>query len=119
MASELDFTHQHRLVTYGTLAPGRINHGQLSNLKGRWLPGTVKGRLVDSGWGAAHGCPGIILDVNGEEIEVHIFESEDLPDHWERLDDFEGEGYCRSIVQVLTQNGHVWGSIYELSNPCL
>jgi hypothetical protein len=44
-----------RLATYGTLAPGRPNHGQLSNLPGRWLVGRVHGSLVDAGWGAKVG----------------------------------------------------------------
>lgn len=32
-----------RLATYGTLAPGRQNHSQLSNLPGRGLVGPVHG----------------------------------------------------------------------------
>ncbi|MGI9367185.1 MAG: gamma-glutamylcyclotransferase family protein [Rhizobiaceae bacterium] len=109
-------SHEHRLVTYGTLAPGRVNHHQLADLKGTWQKGTVVGRLLDKGWGAVHGCRGIILDPSGEKVEVHIFESVDLPSHWSRLDEFEGEGYKRSIVEVLTQNGQVSGSIYELTD---
>ena len=36
--------------------PARINQpplDQLAGLKGRWQKGTVRGRLVDAGWGAA------------------------------------------------------------------
>jgi hypothetical protein len=40
-----------RLATYGSLAPGRPNEGQLSDLTGRWLAGHVRGKLVEAGWG--------------------------------------------------------------------
>ena len=46
------------LAVYGSLAPGRPNAHQLAALDGRWLPGTVRGRLVDSGWGVALGYLG-------------------------------------------------------------
>jgi gamma-glutamylcyclotransferase (GGCT)/AIG2-like uncharacterized protein YtfP len=68
-----------RLATYGTLAPGRANHHQLADLKGRWLTGSVRGRLVDEGWGAAQGFPAIILDAKADLVAVHVFESADLP----------------------------------------
>ena len=45
----------HHLATYGTLAPGRSNYHQLSDLRGEWSIGTVRGKLVDKGWGAALG----------------------------------------------------------------
>jgi hypothetical protein len=54
---------QTRLATYGTLAPGHENHGQLSDLSGRWLVGHVRGSLVEAGWGAKLGYPGMILDL--------------------------------------------------------
>jgi hypothetical protein len=46
-----------RLATYGTLAPGRQNHGQLSDLPGRWLVGYVHGSLVGEGWAQKSGIP--------------------------------------------------------------
>ena len=81
-----------RLATYGTLAPGRVNNHQLADLSGRWLQGTVRGRLVEAGWGADLGYPGLILDPSGPPVEVYVFESPDLPGHWPRLDAFEGTG---------------------------
>src|ERR1700733_10423453 len=54
--------HDRRLAVYGTLAPGRVNHHQISALAGNWKRGTVKGKLLSSGWGAALGFPGLILD---------------------------------------------------------
>ncbi len=103
-----------RLATYGTLAPGRVNNHQLAELKGSWLQGTVRGRLVEAGWGAKLGCPGLVLDPLGQVVEVHVFESSDLPDHWPRLDAFEGAGYRRVVTQVCTLDGDLDVSIYVI-----
>ena len=106
-----------RLATYGTLAPGRSNHGQLSDLPGRWLVGRVRGSLVDAGWGAKFGYPALILDADGSLIDVDVFESPALPRHWQRLDAFEGPGYRRVAVEVATAEGALPASIYVLAEP--
>jgi gamma-glutamylcyclotransferase (GGCT)/AIG2-like uncharacterized protein YtfP len=104
-----------RLATYGTLAPGRQNHGQLSDLAGRWLVGEVRGSLVDEGWGAELGYPALVLDPGGPPIEVYVFESEALVHHWDRLDEFEGPGYRRTPVDVSTDEGVLAASIYVIA----
>ncbi len=98
--SNTSMTAEHRLVTYGTLAPGRVNHGQVAQLAGNWNQGTVRGILIEEGWGADHGCPGIRLDPTGTAVDVFVFESAELPDHWQRLDAFEGHEYRRTRVFV-------------------
>ncbi len=103
-----------RLATYGTLAPGRLNNDQLADLKGYWRQGTVSGRLVEVGWGAELGYPGLILDPLGQVIEVYIFESLELPNHWLRLDEFEGAGYQRVVTKVCTEDGDLYASIYVI-----
>lgn len=108
-------TAEHRLATYGTLAPGRVNHHELAMLEGRWLEGAVRGRLHAAGWGAAHGCPGVVLGADGDAVAVHVFESADLADHWARLDGFEGPGYRRVTATVETADGPVAAQIYELA----
>jgi gamma-glutamylcyclotransferase (GGCT)/AIG2-like uncharacterized protein YtfP len=109
-----------RLAVYGTLAPGRSNHEQLAGLKGNWTTGTVKGRLFASGWGAALGFPGLVLDADGPLVQVQVFESKELPDNWTRLDNFEGEGYKRALVNVSTADAPVNAWIYVLAeNPGL
>src|SRR5215469_5993615 len=101
-----------RLATYGSLSPGQINHDELAALKGQWRRGTVHGKLMNAGWGTALGFPGLILDESGPAVDVYLFESSDLPDHWSRLDEFEGSGYRRVVTQVCTQEGIVSACIY-------
>ena len=105
-----------RLATYGTLAPGRPNSHQLDGLDGRWMEGYVFGTLVEAGWGAGMGYPALVLDPVGSAVSVHIFESVHLPDHWSRLDEFEGPGYQRVVTKASTSAGDVEVSIYVLRN---
>jgi len=106
-----------RLAVYGTLAPDQPNHHQLNGLTGRWIEGTVRGQLLQDGWGAALGYPGIILDSEGPAVNVQLFESTDLPAHWTRLDEFEGSGYERTVTTVHTVEGDLPASIYVLALP--
>lgn len=95
----------HRLFVYGTLAPGRPNERILADVPGQWEPATVTGRLLQQGWGAAEGYPGIILDDHGGEVQGCLFSSECLAEHWRRLDEFEGEGYERVLTKVKLRDG--------------
>lgn len=103
------------LAVYGTLAPGRINHHQISALAGKWQRGSVRGELFSSGWGAALGFPGLILDPLGPVVDVDLFESAELPRHWARLDEFEGGGYQRVVTTVWTEAGERSAWIYVLA----
>lgn len=102
------------LATYGTLGPGRPNHHQVEMLRGAWTTGVVRGQLREEGWGAAQGFPGLVLGP-GDEIKVDLLRSEDLPDHWARLDAFEGQGYRRVTTNVVTSEGVVEACIYVLA----
>ena len=104
-----------RLATYGTLSPGRANHHQLAGLKGRWRTGTVRGWLDATGWAAPLGHLGLVLDPTGPLVDVHLFESSDLPEHWARLDRFEGTEYERVVTQVCTPDGDVPACIYVIA----
>lgn len=115
METETEGFARIRLATYGTLAPGRPNHHQLAGLTGRWLQGTIRGRLIEAGWGAALGFPGLVLDEAGATIEVHLLESRDLPRHWDRLDAFEGPGYRRIATRVHTPEGKLDAFIYAVA----
>ena len=96
-----------RLFVYGTLAPGRPNEHVLAEVPGVWEPATVRGTLLQEGWGAALGYPGIVLDKLGGEVQGFIFSSEELADHWARLDAFEGEGYARVVSAAVLGDGTV------------
>ena len=103
-----------RLATYGTLSPGQVNHHQLAGLTGSWRRGTVRGRLGVTGWAAPLGYLGLVLDSTGPLVDVYLFESSDLPDHWSRLDEFEGSEYRRVVTQVCTADGDVPAWIYVI-----
>jgi gamma-glutamylcyclotransferase (GGCT)/AIG2-like uncharacterized protein YtfP len=68
-----------------------------------------------AGWGAELGYPGLILDAHGPLVEVDVFESSALPEHWHRLDAFEGPGYHRVAIDVTTAEGALAASIYVLA----
>lgn len=104
-----------RLATYGTLRPGESNHRQVSGLRGRWFRGSVRGRLLDAGWGAGWGFPGLVLDAAGETVPVDVLESPDLDAHWDRLDAFEGGEYRRVCVTVTTDSGMIDACVYVVA----
>jgi gamma-glutamylcyclotransferase (GGCT)/AIG2-like uncharacterized protein YtfP len=108
-------TVEHRLATYGSLAPGKLNNNQLDGLAGFWRSGKIFGRLVDAGWGSDLGFPGLVLDDQAYAIPVSVFESSDLPQHWQRLDTFEGEGYRRAPVSVTIDGEQVEAYVYTLA----
>lgn len=115
-----DFTTTHRLFVYGTLAPGRSNAHVLADIPGEWEPATATGTLFREGWGAAAGYPGIILDPDGGEVEGFLFSSDELAEHWARLDEFEGDGYERVVTEVTRKDGTVVEAcIYKLSGNSL
>ena len=97
------------LFVYGTLAPGQVNAHVLAPLSGAWTEAQVSGTLHDAGWGAAHGFPGARLFDNDIEkitpdshptsvIKGALFESANLADFWQKLDDFEGTEYQAEIT---------------------
>jgi gamma-glutamylcyclotransferase (GGCT)/AIG2-like uncharacterized protein YtfP len=106
-----------RLAVYGSLAPGRRNHDQLEDLPGTWTPGHLRGTVVEIGWGDSAGYPGLILDPDGPEVPVLVFESPELYEHWERLDAFEGDAYERVVVDVATDRGASAAYVYALRGP--
>ena len=88
---------------------------ELRALSGRWIEGTVRGRLRQEGWGAELGYPGLVLDPGGPTVGVQLFDSPDLADHWTSLDEFEGSGYLRTVTAVSTAEGDLLASIYVLA----
>lgn len=106
-----------RLFVYGTLAPGRPNAHVLSPVRGTWQPAAVRGRLVQEGWGAAQGYPGLVLDASADLVQGHLLSSDVLQNEWNRLDAFEGEGYARVLAPVQLADGSVVEAYLYQLNP--
>lgn len=96
-----------RLFVYGTLGPGRRNGEVVSRIGGEWIPASVRGRLVLEGWAEAEGYPGMVLDGDGDPVPGHVFVSDDLAEHWDRLDAFEGEDFERVLPRVRLEDGTI------------
>ncbi|AHL75487.1 hypothetical protein CH92_10375 [Stutzerimonas stutzeri] len=104
-----------RLFVYGSLAPGRPNEHILAGVPGSWEAASVTGTLRAEGWGAAMGFPGLDLGEQGDTIEGLVFSSDQLADHWERLDAFEGDAYMRTPAAVQLASGQtVEAYVYAL-----
>ncbi len=96
-----------RLFVYGSLQPGAANAHVLAPLGGNWEPAVVRGRLEQTGWGAAIGFPGLVLDESAEDVAGQVLSSPGLADKWDELDAFEGSEYERVIVPVARARGDV------------
>ena len=108
-------TEMQHLFVYGTLGPGKPNEHVLMEIGGDWQAASVRGRLLEQGWGAAMGYPGIVLDNQGEIVEGFVFSSTKLSQNWPQLDAFEGEGYARTLTLVTLSNGDtIEAYIYSL-----
>lgn len=94
-----------QLFVYGTLMPNQPNHHWLSDIGGSFDPAYMHGVLLPNGWGAAEGYPAIIPSDQGQVVTGYLFRSENLPEHWQALDDFEGDGYVRTQVMVTMADG--------------
>ncbi|CVA90752.1 Uncharacterised protein [Serratia marcescens] len=57
------------LFVYGTLGPGRPNAHIMEAIGGSWEEGSVGGTLLNEGWGAEMGYPGIVLDNSGNRVK--------------------------------------------------
>lgn len=106
-----------KLFVYGTLAPGRPNENILKEIdaNGKWVKATVKGRLLEEGWGTKHGYPGMVPDIDGIAIDGLLFISDNLEQNWDKLDEFEGEDYERIIIDAIDNNANIVETyIYKL-----
>lgn len=104
-----------RLAVYGSLAPGERNDWVLRELAGEWKPGLVRGVLHPDGWGASQGFPGMQWVPTAGIMSVLLFSSPELPQHWTRIDAFEGDDYRRILIPVGLDGGdRVVANIYEV-----
>ena len=96
-----------KLFVYGTLQPGGANEHILGTLDGTWEVASVRGRLLDEGWGASLGCPGLVLDERAPAVPGYLFTSRELSSRWAELDRFEGDEYERLVAGVTLENGEL------------
>lgn len=106
-----------KLFVYGSLQPGAPNEHVLSAVEGTWEAAHVKGRLVDVGWGAALGYPGLVIDSKGRDVHGQLLTSPALGAKWKELDQLEGEEYSRTLQTVFLRGGtKVQAYVYVLTN---
>ncbi|MEM8930957.1 MAG: gamma-glutamylcyclotransferase family protein [Acidobacteriota bacterium] len=104
-----------RLFIYGSLQPGGPNEHVLADLDGTWQPASLRGRLIEQGWGAEMGYPALVPDERGEPIDGFLFSSADLATAWTDLDAFEGDEYARITAVVTVESGDsVQAHVYAL-----
>lgn len=106
-----------KLFVYGSLQPGGANAHVLAHLGGNWTAGSVRGTLVDGGWGSSLGYPGLIPEASGETVDGQVLTSAALAEFWPELDEFEGAEYeRRSITVVLRDGDEVEAQFYALND---
>lgn len=96
------FDTRRTLAVYGTLAPGQPNHHVVAPLGGEWADGVIEGDPFPEGWGATLGYPACRPRAGGPAITVKVLSAPALGRAWPELDHFEGPGYRRILVPVLT-----------------
>lgn len=104
-----------RLFIYGSLQPGGPNEHVLAAIGGEWKRAVIKGNLVERGWGASMGYPGLVFDEGGVDVHGHVFCSSNLNSKWAYLDKFEGEEYERIVTSATLLSGEqVRAHVYVL-----
>ena len=104
-----------RLFVYGSLQPGGPNEHVLTAIGGEWESAVIKGNLVERGWGASMGYPGLVVDESANDVHGHVFSSSNLNSRWAYLDEFEGEEYERIVACVTLLSGkQVQAHVYVL-----
>jgi len=93
------------LFVYGTLAPGERNAHIMDGMVGTWQKASVRGKRFINGWGIHRMAPGFSPDPNGDIVQGMVFSSADFPEHWERLDIFEGADYERVKIDATLESG--------------
>jgi gamma-glutamylcyclotransferase (GGCT)/AIG2-like uncharacterized protein YtfP len=112
--AEIDFRYEvsQKLAVYGTLAPGHPNHDQLAGLVGTWQPCELRGRIDTR----VHRV--FTWDPRGAAVPAMLFTSDGLPEHWWRLDEFEGPDYRRILVPVFADGAFLTvANVYEAAVP--
>lgn len=97
-----------RLAVYGSLRPGESNAHQMTGIKGTWRDGTVPGIVYQPTQYLE-----FIWEPQAPKVPVKVMFAPNLPDHFERLDEFEGVDYVRTWVPVTIDGVIHVCNIYE------
>lgn len=89
-----------RLAAYGSLRPGESNYSMVADITGDWVPGTIIGHISEY-----EGYPVFTWDPAASKVPVQILVATNLHEHWQRLDEFEGDDYERIWIPVETKDG--------------
>src|SRR3990172_8794843 len=98
----------HKLVVYGTLAPGAPNESILKNIDGVWQDCQIKGEIK-----IHNGLKHFKWNINADEIDTKMFISKSLPEKLPSIDKFEGSKYHRILISVKVEDRWVIANIYE------
>jgi gamma-glutamylcyclotransferase (GGCT)/AIG2-like uncharacterized protein YtfP len=98
-----------KLALYGTLRPGQPNHGILRDIDGSWTTVRLNGVLTQTG------LPTFSFATKGSAVEAVLLISAELPEHWSRLDEFEGSGYSRQLGLVWLEDSPQVANVYVTS----
>lgn len=85
-----------RLVSYGTLKPGKVNHGLLEDVKGEWHEVLIQGTITEE-----HGLEYFSWSTAAERIQAQMLVSPHPIQCFPELDQFEGREYERIWIPVL------------------
>jgi len=96
-----------KLIVYGTLAPGKVNHDIISEIQGTWEDCNLNGIVIDK-----NGLPLFVWQPSKPPIKAQLFTSVSLPNWWDRLDQFEGSNYKRILVPVSKNDGMAVANCY-------
>jgi len=94
-----------RLFVYGTLVPGEVNFHLIAGIPGNWESASCFGRIFTQTKGVHVGLTCFEPAVDGGRVEGKLFSSSELTQHWQMLDEFEGELYERRLIPVKTEQG--------------
>jgi gamma-glutamylcyclotransferase (GGCT)/AIG2-like uncharacterized protein YtfP len=99
---------EHRLIVYGSLAPGEVNNFVLAGLEGNWEQCVIRGHM-----GRYKGWKVFKYDPQAEAHQVWLFSSPLLPQKLPDLDDFEGEEYQRIIIPAQVEDRVIMAYVYQ------
>lgn len=123
-------TDRQHLFVYGTLAPNQPNHHIMTPISGTWQRASAMGIYDKHGFGKTGGYPAFVpdeylsndlpddfvLDSRSDVVQGLVFSSQNLQEHWQRLDEFEGAAYRRVQIFVTLQTGErVEAFVYALN----